>query len=49
MVDNDGFMPGTKIRQVGIEDRTVKDFRPAQLASMPTQDESVMSKGSSIT
>jgi len=49
MVDNDGFMPGTKIRQVGIEDQTVQDFCPAQLASMPTLDESVISKGSIIT
>lgn len=24
--DNDGFMPGTKMRHVGIEDRTVQDF-----------------------
>ena len=31
MEDNDGFMPGTKMRHVGIEDRTVQDFILAYL------------------
>ena len=26
MADNDGFVPGTKMRHVGIEDATVQDF-----------------------
>ena len=38
MEDNDGFMPGTKMRHVGIEDRTVQDFILAYLASISTQD-----------
>jgi len=32
--DNDGFMPGTKMRHVGIEDRTVQDFILAYLNSL---------------
>jgi cytochrome c len=32
--DNDGFMPGTKMRHVGIEDRTVQDFILFYLASI---------------
>lgn len=32
--DNTGFMPGTKMRHVGIEDRTVQDFILAYLASI---------------
>jgi cytochrome c len=38
MEDNDGFMPGTKMRHVGIEDRTVQDFILAYLASITTRD-----------
>ncbi len=38
MEDNDGFMPGTKMRHVGIEDRTVQDFILAYLASISPQD-----------
>lgn len=38
MEDNDGFMPGTKMRHVGIEDRTVQDFILAYLTSITTQD-----------
>lgn len=38
MEDNDGFMPGTKMRRVGIEDRTVQDFILAYLNSITTQD-----------
>lgn len=34
MEDNDGFMPGTKMRHVGIEDRTVQDFILAYLSSI---------------
>lgn len=38
MEDNDGFMPGTKMRHVGIEDRTVQDFILAYLKSITTID-----------
>lgn len=38
MEDNDGFMPGTKMRHVGIEDRTVQDFILAYLHSLSTRD-----------
>lgn len=38
MEDNDGFMPGTKMRHVGIEDRTVQDFILAYLGSITTRD-----------
>jgi cytochrome c len=31
MEDNDGFVPGTKMRHVGIEDATVQDFILAYL------------------
>ncbi|WP_425039277.1 c-type cytochrome [Primorskyibacter sp. S187A] len=34
MEDNKGFMPGTKMRHVGIEDRTVQDFILAYLESI---------------
>lgn len=34
MADNDGFMPGTKMRHVGIEDPTVQDFILAYLVSI---------------
>lgn len=34
MEDNDGFMPGTKMRHVGIEDPTVQDFILAYLESV---------------
>ncbi len=34
MEDNQGFMPGTKMRHVGIEDRTVQDFILAYLDSI---------------
>lgn len=37
MEDNDGFMPGTKMRHVGIEDRTVQDFILAYLTSISTK------------
>ena len=38
MEDNDGFMPGTKMRHVGIEDRTVQDFILSYLTSISPQD-----------
>ena len=44
MEDNDGFMPGTKMRHVGIEDRTVQDFILAYLTSITTQDNSAISE-----
>jgi len=44
MEDNDGFMPGTKMRHVGIEDRTVQDFILAYLDSITTQDNSAISE-----
>lgn len=34
MEDNTGFMPGTKMRHVGIVDRTVQDFILAYLTSI---------------
>lgn len=37
MEDNDGFMPGTKMRHVGIEDPTVQDFILAYLGSISAQ------------
>lgn len=37
MEDNDGFMPGTKMRHVGIEDRTVQDFILAYLDSLSVE------------
>ncbi|WP_170775728.1 c-type cytochrome [Ruegeria lacuscaerulensis] len=37
MEDNDGFMPGTKMRHVGIEDRTIQDFILAYLSSLSAQ------------
>lgn len=44
MEDNDGFMPGTKMRHVGIEDRTVQDFIMAYLSSITTADNSAVSE-----
>lgn len=44
MEDNQGFMPGTKMRHVGITDRTVQDFILAYLVSKTTQDNSAISK-----
>ena len=35
MADNDGFMPGTKMRHVGITDPTVQDFILAYLETLP--------------
>lgn len=34
MEDNEGFVPGTKMRHVGIEDPTVQDFIMAYLKSI---------------
>ncbi|MDA5094676.1 c-type cytochrome [Aliiroseovarius sp. KMU-50] len=44
MEDNAGFMPGTKMRHVGIEDRTVQDFILAYLGSITTQDNTKVSE-----
>lgn len=44
MEDNQGFMPGTKMRHVGIEDRTVQDFILAYLVTKTTQDNSAISE-----
>lgn len=38
MEDNTGFMPGTKMRHVGIADRTVQDFILAYLDSISPRD-----------
>lgn len=38
MEDNAGFMPGTKMRHVGIADRTVQDFILAYLETLTTKD-----------
>ena len=35
MADNTGFMPGTKMRHVGITDPTVQDFIIAYLKTLP--------------
>lgn len=42
--DNDGFMPGTKMRHVGITDRTVQDFILAYLGSVSPRDGSEIAK-----
>jgi cytochrome c len=44
MEDNDGFMPGTKMRHVGIEDRTVQDFILAYLKSISQRDPKAISE-----
>ncbi|MHA6265903.1 c-type cytochrome [uncultured Aliiroseovarius sp.] len=44
MEDNDGFIPGTKMRHVGIEDRTVQDFILAYLGSITTRDNATISE-----
>lgn len=38
MEDNAGFMPGTKMRHVGIQDRTVQDFILSYLVSITNGD-----------
>lgn len=43
MEDNSGFMPGTKMRHVGITDTTVQDFILTYLASITTRDGSAIS------
>lgn len=42
MEDNSGFMPGTKMRHVGISDRTAQDFILAYLRAITTQDNSAI-------
>lgn len=44
MEDNDGFMPGTKMRHVGIEDATVQEFILAYLKSITTGDNKQIAK-----
>lgn len=44
MEDNAGFMPGTKMRHVGIQDRTVQDFILAYLTSISPQNNRAISK-----
>lgn len=44
MEDNQGFMPGTKMRHVGISDRTVQDFILAYLDSVTTRDGAAISE-----
>ena len=44
MEDNQGFMPGTKMRHVGITDPTVQDFILAYLESITTRDGAEISK-----
>ncbi|MDJ0629901.1 MAG: c-type cytochrome [Rhodobacter sp.] len=43
MEDNAGFMPGTKMRHVGISDRTVQDFILAYLSHISPQDNAEIS------
>ncbi len=43
MEDNAGFMPGTKMRHVGIKDRTVQDFILSYLAAISPQDNTAAS------
>ncbi|WP_371228152.1 c-type cytochrome [Roseovarius sp. 2305UL8-3] len=44
MEDNSGFMPGTKMRHVGIEDPTVQSFILAYLVSITTRDANAISE-----
>ncbi len=44
MEDNSGFMPGTKMRHVGIADPTVQDFILTYLDAITTRDGSEISK-----
>jgi cytochrome c len=44
MEDNAGFMPGTKMRHVGIKDRTAQDFILAYLTSITTADNAAISE-----
>jgi Cytochrome c2 len=44
MEDNAGFMPGTKMRHVGIADRTVQDFIISYLVSISPQDNTAISE-----
>ena len=44
MEDNDGFMPGTKMRHVGITDPVVQDFILSYLQSITTQDNAAISE-----
>jgi cytochrome c len=44
MEDNDGFMPGTKMRHVGIADQTVQEFILSYLISISERDASAISE-----
>lgn len=44
MEDNDGFIPGVKMRHVGIEDRTIQDFILAYLHALSNRDPKDISK-----
>ena len=44
MEDNTGFLPGTKMRHVGIQDRTVQDFIIAYLRSISLRDPKAISE-----
>ena len=44
MEDNTGFLPGTKMRHVGIKDRTVQDFIIAYLRSISLRDPKAISE-----
>ena len=44
MEDNSGFMPGTKMRHVGITDPVVQDFILSYLQSITTQDNAAISE-----
>ena len=44
MEDNDGFMPGIKMRHVGITDRTVQDFILVYLKSISTKNNKAIDK-----
>lgn len=44
MEDNTGFLPGTKMRHVGIGDRTVQDFILAYLRSISDRDPKAISE-----
>jgi cytochrome c len=44
MEDSSGFIPGAKMRHVGIEDRTAQDLILAYLKSLTTEDTNAISE-----
>jgi cytochrome c len=44
MEDNTGFMPGTRMRHVGVTDRTAQDLLLVYLASITTRDGAKIAK-----